>query len=369
MIDVIKLFNFFKNKNITFFTGVPDSVLKNMDVFFKKKNKNAHIITTNEGSAVSLGIGYYLAKKKIPGIYLQNSGLSNALNPLLSIANPKVYSIPLLLIIGWRGSPNLKDEPQHKIKGKITRELLNLSGIKNITLNSEKDFNKLSKLINYAKSKKVPVACLIKKNILKSKKIQKLPKVAYKTNISRSYFINKFFDLLDSNSKVISTTGFISRDVHEITKKLKKNPKQFFYMVGGMGHSSMVSLGYSLNSKKRVICLDGDGSLLMHLGATFTIARFANKNFKHILLNNNSHDSVGGQPTYIENMNLKLFIKSLGYKKYFYLNDKKKLKLTIKSFLNSTGPSFLEVKINNKSSSNLTRPKNFKKIKNDFMRT
>ncbi len=369
MIDVVKLFNFFKKKNITFFTGVPDSVLKNMDFFFNKKNKNSHIITTNEGSAVSLGIGYYLAKKKIPGIYLQNSGLSNALNPLLSIANSRVYSIPLLLIIGWRGSPSEKDEPQHKIKGKITQRLLSLSGIKNIVLNNEKDFKKLSKLINYAKIKKVPVACLIKKNVLKSKSIKKFTKDTHRSNISRKYFISRLLDFIDRGSKVISTTGYISREVHEVSKRLKKNPNQFFYMVGGMGHSSMVSLGYSLNSKKKVICLDGDGSLLMHLGSAFTIASFANKNFKHILLNNNSHESVGGQPTYIQNMNIKLFVKSLGYKNYFFLKDKKKFNIKIKKFFAASGPSFLEVNINKKSSSNLTRPNNFKKIKNNFMRT
>ena len=130
MIKISSLINILKKNNSNFFTGVPDSVLKELSVFLQNKKKKTHIIATNEGSAVSIGIGHYLSTKKIPCVYMQNSGLSNALNPLISIAHHKVYSIPLILIIGWRGSPRLKDEPQHNVKGKITEKILKLLNIK-----------------------------------------------------------------------------------------------------------------------------------------------------------------------------------------------------------------------------------------------
>ena len=180
--------NLKKNK-IDFFVGVPDSVLKNLSYQLDKFNKSKHIISTNEGSAVALGIGYYLSTRKVPCVYLQNSGLGNAINPLISIAHKKVYSIPLLLLIGWRGSPNLKDEPQHQAKGKITPNLLKTLGIDYCILRKEKDFKTLSKLIKKSYEKKIPIACLVEKNTIHSKR-----KIKSKKNnkfLKRSDFITK----------------------------------------------------------------------------------------------------------------------------------------------------------------------------------
>ena len=145
MIKVDALISLFRKNKINFFSGVPDSVLKELSISLQKKNNTEHIIASNEGAAVSIGIGNYLSTKKIPAIYMQNSGLSNALNPLISIAHKKVYSIPLVLIIGWRGSPRIKDEPQHNVKGKITERILKLLGIKYVILRSTSDLNKLNK--------------------------------------------------------------------------------------------------------------------------------------------------------------------------------------------------------------------------------
>ena len=153
MIKVNSLINILKKNGSFFFTGVPDSVLKELSKFLENKNKKQHIIATNEGSAVSIGIGHYLSTKKLPVIYMQNSGLSNALNPLISIAHKKVYSIPLILIIGWRGSPRLSDEPQHNVKGKVTEEILKLLNIKYTILRSSYDLKKFDKQIKIAKKK------------------------------------------------------------------------------------------------------------------------------------------------------------------------------------------------------------------------
>ena len=180
MIKVNALINLLKKNNSVFFTGVPDSVLKELSYSLQNKDKKNHIIATNEGSAVSIGIGHYLSTKKMPSIYMQNSGLSNALNPLISIAHKKVYSIPLILIIGWRGSPRVKDEPQHNVKGKITEQILELLNIKYTILRSNSDLNKFDKQVKLAKKNKSIVACLIEQGTLKKNKKSKKKKDYYK---------------------------------------------------------------------------------------------------------------------------------------------------------------------------------------------
>ena len=176
MIKAKTLVNLLKKNNINFFSGVPDSILKELSFLLENKKKQKHIIATNEGSAVSIGIGHYLSTKRIPAIYMQNSGLSNALNPLISIAHKNVYSIPLILIIGWRGSPKLKDEPQHNVKGKITESLLKLLKIKYTIIRSDPDLKSFNKLIRLAKKNKIVVACLIEQGTLEKNKLIKKKK-------------------------------------------------------------------------------------------------------------------------------------------------------------------------------------------------
>ena len=366
MILAKDLSNTLKKNKINFFTGVPDSVLKNLSNNFGKLNSTKHIIATNEGSAVSLGIGYYLSSKKIPCIYLQNSGLGNAINPLISIAHKKVYSIPLFLLIGWRGSPGVKDEPQHEAKGQITPDLLKLLGISFCILKKKKDLKKISKLIKKSYKLKTPVACLIEKGIIQTKKINK--KLKKNKFLLRSDFITQLLKNIPKDCKIISTTGYASRELMQLRKEKDLHNGKDFYMVGGMGHSSMVALGYSINSKKKIICLDGDGSLLMHLGSLRTSGYFGNSQIKHILLNNNSHESVGGQPTTAGNIDFKKLVSSLGYKKYFSISNFNKTDRILKQFINCSGPSFLEVKISKGSLKNLIRPKNLIEIKKEFMK-
>ena len=326
----------------------------------------SHVVATNEGVATSVCIGNYLATGTLPCVYLQNSGLGNAVNPLISVAHKKVYSIPLLLLIGWRGAPGLKDEPQHNVKGKITKKLLTSMGIKYCEIIEKKDLIKLKRLINYSKKNKAPVACLVKKNIFfKSKKNTKILKTS---GIKRGLFIEKLLETIDKKTKIISSTGYISRELHQIRKINNLNQGKDFYMVGGMGHSSSVALGFSIHkSKNKVICLDGDGALLMHLGSMANVGFYGNKNFKHIVLNNNCHESVGGQKTNMEKVKLKQISLGLGYKNYSLLSSKNKIISTLKNFLRKKGPSLLEVKIRTGSINNLTRPKNLTLVKNNFM--
>ena len=365
MINSKKVINLLKKNKTNFFTGVPDSILRELSSVLQKKNKKNHIIAANEGAAVSIGIGNYLATKKIPAIYMQNSGLSNALNPLISIAHQKVYSIPLILIIGWRGSPKIKDEPQHEVKGKITEKILNLLNIKYTILRSDSDLTKFDKQIKLAKKNKSIIACLIEQGTL-----EKIKKKTYRkkdNQLDKEVFLKNLLKNFQPKTKVISSTGYTSRELMYLRNKHQFKNSKDFYMVGGMGHTSSVALGYSLSKKNETICIDGDGSLLMHLGSIKTAGTFANKNFKYILLNNNCHDSVGGQTTHANNIDFKKLSKSLGFESFFQIKNEKNMKKIIKNFLSKNSLNFLEVKINNSKIKQLPRPSNLVKIKNKFI--
>ena len=199
MIKVKSLIDLLKKNKSDFFSGVPDSVLKELSSSLQ--NIKNHIIATNEGSAVSIAIGQYLSTKKIPVVYMQNSGLSNALNPLISIAHKKVYSIPLILIIGWRGSPRVKDEPQHNVKGKITEQLLKLLNIKYTIIRSNLDLKKFDKQIKFAKKNKTIVACLIEQGTLEKKKNLVKKDDFYK--LKKEIFLKKLLHTIEKNKKII----------------------------------------------------------------------------------------------------------------------------------------------------------------------
>ena len=366
MFKVETLINLLKKNKSNFFTGVPDSILKELSYTLQNQNHKNHILATNEGSAVSIAIGRFLSSKKIPVVYMQNSGLSNALNPLISIAHDKVYSIPLILIIGWRGSPGNNDEPQHNVKGKITEQLLKLLNIKYTILRRDSDLKKFDKQVKLAKKNNSIVACLIEQGSLTKRKSLKKKKDFYSLN--KEIFFKTLLENLPKKSKIISSTGYNSRELMYLRKKYQILNGKDFYMVGGMGHTSSVALGYSLTEKNKTICIDGDGSFLMHLGSIKTAGTFAKENFKYILLNNNAHDSVGGQTTYSNNVNFEKLTKSLGFKKFYTIKSKKNLKQNIKNFLSSNYLSFLEVKIANSKIKNLPRPTNLIKIKDQFIK-
>lgn len=366
MFKIESLINILKKNNCNFFTGVPDSVLKELSYFLGKKSIKEHLIATSEGSAVSLGIGYYLSTKKLPCIYMQNSGLSNAINPLISIAHKKVYSIPMVLIIGWRGSPRIKDEPQHMLKGRITKELLKLLNINFTILKNTRDLKYFDKLIKTAKKNNSIIACLIEQGTIKKSSKKIIKKNYY--NLEKEIFLKTLIENIPADSKVVCSTGYNSRELMFLREKYLLNNNNDFYMVGGMGHATSVALGYSLNSKNTTICIDGDGSLLMHLGSLKTAGSFANKNFKYILLNNNIHDSVGKQSTYANDVNFEKLALSLGFKKFYSVKNENNLKKIVKKFIDEKFSSFFEVKVANSKIKKLPRPNDLIKIKNEFMK-
>lgn len=363
MINPKKFINFLKKKNIDKFIGVPDSVLKNLLSTLSDKN---NFVSNNEGSAIAHAIGYHLATKKIPLVYMQNSGLGNAINPLISVAHKKVYSIPILLLIGWRGSPGSNDEPQHQAQGEVTRSFLKLLGIKFIQLKSDKDFKKINKIINHSLKFKEPVCILVENNKFEKINSEIKANQINQSKLSKLYFFKTLLKNIKENSRIISTTGYASRELNQIRLNLNFKKGKDFYMIGGMGHASNVGMGYAEFSKNETIILDGDGSFLMHLGSIFNLTRLKLKNFKYFLLNNGIHQSVGNQQTAINNINLKLLFKSLNMGKFFEIKSSKNLSKNLIKILKIKDCCFTNVLISTEVLKNLTRPKNFKQIKKIF---
>ena len=346
------------NHGVEFFTGVPDSLLKEfclcIDDFIPK---DKHIITANEGNAVALAAGYYLAQKSLPLVYMQNSGFGNAVNPLLSLCDPDVYSIPMLLMIGWRGEPGVKDEPQHAKQGKVQLKLLESMDIPYEIISKDDDqFEmKILSAVETAKNENRPAVLLIKKGTFEkySKEIQKFDDQRMKREEALEIILKN----LDDNAIVVSTTGKTSREIFEIREKRGQSHEQDFLTVGSMGHCSSIALGIALAKPHRqVVCIDGDGAMLMHLGSLTSIASLKPKNFRHILVNNEVHESVGGQETAAKNLDLSAIVEAMGSSKTFKAKTPTELKANITDFMECVGPSFLEVKIRPGSREDLGRP-------------
>ena len=256
--------NFLLNKDIRYFCGVSDSCTNKFcdELNLNKKTKN--IVTANEGSAVSLGIGYYLSKKNFRVYIYKTPGLGNATDPLTNLSNKEVYKIPMLLLIGWRGAPGIRDEAQHDIQGRILKNTLRSYNIKFLEIKNEKDFPRISKIIKYSKKESRCIALLIKPKIFKNNIKRRLLKEVKSEITSKIYLLTL---LKNIKNKSISSVGYNSRELYQLRKDYNfKNGKDFL-LVGGMGHTSMVSLSVSENTKIETICIDGDGSFIMHLGA------------------------------------------------------------------------------------------------------
>jgi phosphonopyruvate decarboxylase len=366
MICPEKLLKVFLKSGIQSFFGVPDSVLSEFtDVLeYKKKKLVSHEICANEGAAIANGIGAYLASKKIPLIYMQNSGLGNALNPLLSIAHQNVYKIPLILLIGWRGAPRQSDEVQHNVKGAVTKQLLKLSSINFIEVKANSDLKKIKpKIKNCNKNRKILAILIKNKKFIKNKNNKK----QNQENPERLKCLSILLKKIKPKTKLVSTTGFTSRELDFLRSSGLKKGKDF-YMVGGMGHSISIVTGFlkSIIKKQEIICIDGDGSMIMHLGSHAIIKNIKNK-IKYLVFNNLTHESVGSQRTNSKNINYRKLAESFGYEKYIYAKNPSDFEKKVVMFLSSKKRTFFQAKIKPGSLKNLTRPKNLKKILNSFI--
>ena len=372
MINPIKIVKILKEEKIKNVTGVPDSNLKNLINNFTKDKYFNNFISVNEGSAVAYAIGNYLYKKQFSIVYLQNSGLGNAINPLISLANKYVYNIPIILFVGWRGSPGSIDEPQHFFNGKVTPGFFKLLKIKYKIIKSEKDLKSLKTLIKFSKNNNKIVAVLFPNDLFNKKqnvnnKDKKIKNYSNKNLIQRSEAVSILLHSIKKKTNLISSTGYLSRQLYELRKKFNFKNSKDFYLVGGMGHTSMIALSLSKKTKKETIVLEGDGSSLMHLGSLVSCGVFGKKNFKYILFNNGMHESVGGQKTLAQDINFKIISKGFKFKNYFFADRLNNYKKIIGNFLNSKGPSFLELIIQPTNHNKLLRIDNLNKIKEEFI--
>ena len=345
-----------------FFTGVPCSHLTSVINGVINSKKIRYIGATSEGESVGIASGAWLAGKKSV-VMIQNSGLGNTINPLTSLNYP--FKIPLLLIATWRGDPEIKDEPQHKLIGEKIRKILDTIKIKNdIFPKDEKNLKKILKKLNQTINRDSLPYCLImkkdsikqetlnQKKFLLKKRGKKIILKKNKSYPSRYEILKIIVKNLRKNFGVIATTGKTGRELFTINDN-----EQFFYQVGSMGCASAIGLGIALNNKKKIIVIDGDGAMLMKMGNLTTIGNNQPNNLIHILLDNNVHDSTGQQLTNASTVNFSNVAVNCGYKESYSTDNINGFSNIVKKKLKNThGPIFIHIKIQKGSIKNLGRP-------------
>lgn len=352
--------------------GVPDSTLKQFCDYLNTDGvgKIRHMVPPNEGAAIGIATGVFLGTNKPACVYMQNSGLGNTVNPITSLANEKVYDIPMLLVIGWRGEPGFHDEPQHKFMGEITEDLLKVMDINYSIISkdtTDEELEGIFELANTQMSDNKQYAIIVKKDTFEKRKGGN-----YDNSYSmvREDAIKAILGALNKDDFVVSTTGKISREVYEEADIICGQHMQEFLTVGGMGHASMIALGIADNHKnRRVICIDGDGAVLMHMGSLAFIGNQSPENLIHICINNEAHESVGGMPTGARGQAYSEVARVCGYKAVFSTDNEKDLIEILHKVRNISGPIFIEIKVSMYSREDLGRPKeSASENKNNFMK-
>ena len=347
-----------REKGIDCFAGVPDSLLKNICAYITDHFDAAHnIIAANEGAAVGLAAGHYLATGQPACVYMQNSGEGNIINPLASLTDQEVYNIPVLLLIGWRGRPGVHDEPQHVKQGKVTTGLLNVMGVNYEVLSKEED--KAAKQIDKAAkalANKEVFALVIEKDTFDNYQLSTVNSQLELT-LSREEAIQTVAAALGEKDCIVSTTGMISRELFEYRAAMNQGHERDFLTVGSMGHASQIALGIALaQPERRVWCFDGDGAAIMHMGSMAIVASKAPKNYVHVVFNNGAHDSVGGQPTVGLKIDLPAVAKAVGYKAIYSVDSKAELDSVLAKVNSFESPALLEIKVKKGNRKDLGRP-------------
>lgn len=345
--------------NTDFFCGVPDSRLRPFCDWLMGRyglDPRHHVVTACEGNAVAVAAGWAMATGRIPVVYMQNSGLGNAINPAVSLLHERVYGIPMIFIIGWRGEPGLPDEPQHAWQGEITLQLLEDMQIASHPLGpgsapaeAEAAMDKFSPLLAAGRQ----VAFVIRKDALTLE-----TKRAYSNpfSLKREDALRVIISVT-GDDPLICTTGKASRELFELREALGQGHERDFLTVGSMGHASSIALGAALGKPgARVWCIDGDGSALMHMGSLAIIGKHAPASFMHIILNNQAHESVGGIPTAADDINFCDIARACGYKNASSVQDRDALYLALDQMRHRNGPNLLEVKVAIGARADLGRP-------------
>ncbi|MBP7402483.1 MAG: phosphonopyruvate decarboxylase [Clostridia bacterium] len=349
--------DFLDGLGVTFFTGVPDSILQPFCQCLLDDTGRAsrHLTAANEGNAIGAAAGFHLATGNIPCIYMQNSGLGNAYNPLASLLHTGVYAIPAILVIGWRGEPGLHDEPQHMVQGRITIPTLELLGIEHFVLSSgsmpEEILGLKDKIIDILRHGG-QFAFVVSKGALSHPKAAPKPSVY---SIVREAAIDRITRAADGDI-MVSTTGKTSRELYEIREQHGEIHSGDFLTVGSMGHASGIALGLAMHSDHRIWCLDGDGAALMHLGAMATIGHVKPDNLIHVVINNQAHESVGGMSTTSPNADFASMAQACGYPSTRTVSTMEELDRVLAELPGLMLPVLIEVQTAAGSRGNLGRP-------------
>ena len=348
-----------KDAGVEYFTGVPDSLLKEICACITDNlPTERHVIASNEGASVGLAIGHHLATNELSLVYMQNSGLGNAVNPLLSLASPDIYGVPMLLMIGWRGEPGHKDEPQHMHQGRVMIEMLEAMDIPHDILSTDHDqaCSQTASLVQSARDLNAPVALIVRKGSFE-KYERKTDAIASHYKMAREEAIIVATACLPDNTVVIGTTGMPSRELFEFRAASSMGHHRDFLTVGGMGHASSIAMALAkARPDRKVVCFDGDGALLMHMGNLAIAGQSAASNFVHVVFNNGMHESVGGQPTVAFDIDIPAVATACGYVKTEQVVTTDALETAMNAAINMSGPVLIEARVQGGSRSDLGRP-------------
>lgn len=351
-----------QSAGVEFVVGVPDSLLKNFCSHIDATLDAAkHLIAANEGTAIAIAAGHHLATGCTPFVYLQNSGLGNAINPLLSLVDQEVYGIPIALMIGWRGEPDVKDEPQHIKQGRVTPALLDAMEIpfRKLGRDAAESADDARWVVNEAMGRRGPAALLVSKGAFSSATDRDAGSRTQRYSLTRERAIECVLDGLPADATIVSTTGKISRELYESRRRRSEGKGGDFLTVGSMGHASQIALGIAMARPDEVtVCLDGDGAAIMHMGGMATIGTVRPRRFIHVVLNNGAHESVGGQPTVGFDIDLCEIGKACGYRNVFEpLTKDADVRAAIARALDVDGPCLIEVRVALGSRPDLGRPR------------
>lgn len=364
---------FLKQTGCQYFVGVPDSQLKAVCACLLERYGTDgvhHVIAANEGNVMAMAAGYHLATGRVPLVYMQNSGIGNAVNPLASLLSPDVYGIPCILLIGWRGEPGTKDEPQHQFQGKATLPLLETMQVPYQVLRPETRVKEIEQaLVRFRPilASGRQVAFVVSKGALTYR-----GPASWENGYSmtRESILQQIIAACGEDI-FVSTTGKASRELFELREARGEGHGHDFLTVGSMGHASSIALAIAQQRPgQRVWCLDGDGAALMHMGAMAVIGSQHPENLVHVVLNNEAHESVGGMPTVMGGVDLPAVARACGYPVTYRASTSDELADVISRIREERKLTLLEVRTAIGSRSDLGRPTTTpQENKQQFMKT
>jgi phosphonopyruvate decarboxylase len=318
VVDLERYLQLLRDAGVAFATGVPDTLLNDLCLALESGwPRGQHVIAANEGNAIALATGHHLATAHVPLVYMQNSGLGNAMNPLISLADPEVYAIPMVLLIGWRGDPGSSDWPQHKRQGELTPRFLDDLNIpyRVIDRDDETAFDATRWAVDTARRESRPTALLARKRVFERGEKTAFERRDGDDHLSREEAIAHVLDAVPANSLCVATTGRATRELHELRNIRGEHHDNDFLNVGAMGHALSIATGMALAKPDRqVVCFDGDGAAIMHLGSLAIAGSLPLPNLLHVVLNNGAHESVGGQATAALQVDLTALARGAGYR-------------------------------------------------------